>query len=402
MTTPTDRDLGARLRDRARADAPPMALDPDRVLDAGRRRVRRRRWGAGVGVTVTAIAVAGAASLLTWAQPTTGPAPAASDQIAALDLRLVTSSTSGRCTAPHLTGDGPGTACDLDATTTYELGESLGHVTPASVQLGGGQPASATVTLTFEGTDQATLEAVTDDAFGQRLAMLADGTVLLAAQVMSPIPGGAMVLSADTPSRASAIVALLTGHDDAGARAAAIESAAMDVLVDQRRPHAATYDPASHSVVVTLDVTDAPIEPGALDQLDAAVAAAVEPWHVPSLVAPVLGLPALPTDVPVAPDVATYLPIGTGGMDALLVGALVLEPGCAYVVGDGGERILPVFARGVTRAASTLVYGNQTYIDGQTVSLGGGGVSPEDPGVTTIIPATCETGLPVFVVQTPG
>lgn len=398
MTTPTDHDLGTRLRDRARADAPSMALDPDRVLDAGRRRVRRRRRGAGLGLAATTVAVV--ASLLTWTHPATGPAPATTDHLAALDLRLVTSSRSGECTAPALTTDAPGTACDLGATTTYELGESLGHVTPASVQLGGGQPAGATVTLTFEGTDQATFAAVTDDAIGQQLAMLADGTVLLAAQVMSPIPGGSMVLSADTPATASAIVAVLTGHDDAAARAAAIEAAAMSALVDQRRPHAATYDLASDSVVVTLDITGAAVEPPELAQLDAAVAAAVAPWHASSLVAPTSGLPTVPTDLPLAPDVATYLPIGSGGLDALLVGTLDLEPDCTYVVDDQGRRVLPVFARGVTRTTSTLTYGARTYTDGQAVSFGGGGI--ESPGATTIIPATCRTGLEAFGVNPPG
>lgn len=399
MTTPTDRDLGRQLRDRAQADAPPMALDADRVLDAGRRRVRRRRWGAGLGLAVTTVAVAGVASLLTWAHPTMGPAPAASDRLATLDLRLVTSSMPGECTAPALTTDAPGTACDLDATTTYELGESLGHITPASVQLGGGQPAGATVELTFEGADQESLAAVTDGVIGQQLAMLADGTVLLATQVMSPIPGGAMEISAGTPTTASAIVALLTGHDDVAARATATEPAAMDALVDQRRPHAATYDPASDSVIVTLDVTGAPVEPLELRQIEAAVAAAVEPWHVSSLVAPTSGLPTVPTDLPVAPDVATYLPIGGAGLDALLVGTLDLEPGCAYVVDGQGRSELPVFARGVTRTASTLTYGARTYTDGQAVSLGGGGT---ESGATTIIPTTCRTGVEAFGVNPPG
>ena len=61
-----------------------------------------------------------------------------------LQLRLVTSSQAGPCTAPPLTADGPGTACDLDGTTTYELAESLGEVTPTSVTRAG-QGAAQTV-----------------------------------------------------------------------------------------------------------------------------------------------------------------------------------------------------------------------------------------------------------------
>lgn len=221
MTTPTDSDLGARLRDRARVDAPPMTLDTDRVLSVGRRRVRRRRWGAGVGVAVMAVAMAGVASLLTWVHPTTGPA--ASDRAAALDLRLVTASTSGACTAPPLAADGPGTACDLDATTTYQLGASLGEVTPASVELDDSLPGGPTVQLTFEGADLGTLATVSEGAVGQRLAVLVDGRVLFAAQLMAPITNGQVAINGDSPSRAAEMVTVLTGRDDAGARAAAIE-----------------------------------------------------------------------------------------------------------------------------------------------------------------------------------
>lgn len=214
MTTPTDSDLAARLRDRARVDAPPMTLDTDRVLSAGRRRVRRRRWGAGVGLAVTTVAALGVASLLTWAHPTT--APAASDHAAALDLRLVAASASGECTAPPLTADDPGTACDLDATTTYQLGGSLGRVTPASVELDDSPPGGPTVQLTFEGADLETLATASEGASGQRLAVLVDGRVLLAAQVMDPITNGQVAIKGDSTSRAAEIVALLTGRDARG------------------------------------------------------------------------------------------------------------------------------------------------------------------------------------------
>jgi hypothetical protein len=75
---------------------------------------------------------------------------------------------------------------------------------------------------------------------------------------------------------------------------------------------------------------------------------------------------------------------------------------CTYVVDDQGGRVLPVFARGVSRTASTLVYGDQTYLDGQKVSFGGGGSSADDPGVTTIVPAACQPGLERFGVNPPG
>lgn len=125
-----------------------------------------------------------------------------------LQLRLVTSSTDGPCDAPALATDGPGTACSEDGTTTYQVGASLGTITPTSVtrpDVGGGQ----VLDLAFDQAGSAKLGEVTGKAIGKQLAILIDGRVLSAAQVADAITGGTVQMSFGTSAEAARVAALL-------------------------------------------------------------------------------------------------------------------------------------------------------------------------------------------------
>lgn len=126
-----------------------------------------------------------------------------------LQLRLVTSSTGGDCSAPALTTDGAASACDWTGTTTYELGESLGVVTPTSVVRSTDQGQQVVVALELDDADTSTLADVTEDAQQQRLAMLLDGRVISAAVVMDRITTGQIQLALGTAPEAEEIAARL-------------------------------------------------------------------------------------------------------------------------------------------------------------------------------------------------
>lgn len=127
-----------------------------------------------------------------------------------LQLRLVTSSAEGPCSAPALTSDSAASACDWAGTTTYELGESLGVVTPTSVVRSTDQGSEqVVVALEFDDADTGTLGDVTRDAQQQHLAMLLDGRVVSAAVVMSPITTGHVQLALGTEPEADQIAARL-------------------------------------------------------------------------------------------------------------------------------------------------------------------------------------------------
>jgi preprotein translocase subunit SecD len=104
-----------------------------------------------------------------------------------LQLRLVTSSAEGTCSAPALTLDGPSSACDRAGTTTYQLGESLGVITPISVVLPKDQGSAQSVILEFDKADTGTLAEVSRQAIEKHLAILLDGRVLSAPLVKNPI-----------------------------------------------------------------------------------------------------------------------------------------------------------------------------------------------------------------------
>jgi preprotein translocase subunit SecD len=128
-----------------------------------------------------------------------------------LQLRLVTSSVERTCTAPDLTSDGPASACDREGTTTYELGRSLGVVTPTSVVLPTDQGSAQSVILDFDKTDTATLSEVSRKAVEKHLAILFDGQVLSAPRVMEPITTNQVVLAFGTAVEAKQVAAELTG-----------------------------------------------------------------------------------------------------------------------------------------------------------------------------------------------
>lgn len=127
-----------------------------------------------------------------------------------LQLRLVASSADGPCGAPALTSDGAASACDWAGTTTYELGESLGVVTPTSaVRSTDHGSEQVVVALEFDDADTGTLSDVTRDAERQQLAMLLDGRVISAALVMSPVTTGQIELALGTDPDADRIASRL-------------------------------------------------------------------------------------------------------------------------------------------------------------------------------------------------
>ena len=123
-----------------------------------------------------------------------------------LQLRLVTSSTAGPCSAPALTSDGAGTACDRAGTTTYEVGKSLGDVTPTAVQASGQD-----VAVTFNKADTSTLNDTTSAALNKRLALLLNGKVLSAATVADPVATSTVKLAFATASDATQVADALSG-----------------------------------------------------------------------------------------------------------------------------------------------------------------------------------------------
>ena len=121
-----------------------------------------------------------------------------------LQLRLVTSSAKGPCSAPPLTSDGPGSACDRAGTTTYELAKSLGVVTPTSVTLDG-QGAGQTLVAEFDKADAGKLGDVTGKAVEKQLAILLDGKVISAPVVKEPITGGKVTFAFGTAAEAEKV-----------------------------------------------------------------------------------------------------------------------------------------------------------------------------------------------------
>jgi preprotein translocase subunit SecD len=134
-----------------------------------------------------------------------GGSPTAHPQ---LQLRLVTSTTQGPCSAAPLTSDAAGSACDLSGTASYELGESLGVVTPTSVTRGG-QGSGQTVVVELDKAGAATLAEVTRQALDKQLAILLDGSVLSAPLVKEPITAGVVELAPGTAAEAEQVAAQL-------------------------------------------------------------------------------------------------------------------------------------------------------------------------------------------------
>ena len=124
-----------------------------------------------------------------------------------LQMRLVTSSTEGPCSALPLTSDGPGSACDRAATTTYELGKSLGVVTPTSVTRDGQE--RQTVNAEFDKADATKFGDVTGKALDKQLAILLDGKVLSAPVVKAALTTGKVAFTFGTAAEAEQVAAEL-------------------------------------------------------------------------------------------------------------------------------------------------------------------------------------------------
>ena len=96
----------------------------------------------------------------------------------------------------------------MEGTTTYELAESLGVVTPTSV-VREGQGEGQSVVVEFDEADAKTLADVTGKAIGQNLALLINGKVFSAPAVQAPITTGEINFGFGTASDADRVAALL-------------------------------------------------------------------------------------------------------------------------------------------------------------------------------------------------
>jgi hypothetical protein len=126
------------------------------------------------------------------------PGPAA-----ALQLRLAMTTVTGMCRLPALTASGPGSACSLNGTSSYQLGPSTGDVTVAhavvGTEIGGvslGNPV-AIVQLDKPGT--ATFALVTATVTGKPLAIVLHGRVVNAPIIRESIRDGKFPLTTQPP-----------------------------------------------------------------------------------------------------------------------------------------------------------------------------------------------------------
>ncbi len=124
-----------------------------------------------------------------------------------LELRLLISSVDGPCTAPALTSDDAGTACDREGTTTYELAKVLGEVTPDSVALSEDQGSANSVTLGLSDADTGTLGDVSREALNKNLAIVLEGRVLSAPLVKDALIASMLTLMFETASEAKQVAA---------------------------------------------------------------------------------------------------------------------------------------------------------------------------------------------------
>ncbi|MBP1302156.1 hypothetical protein [Curtobacterium sp. 1310] len=125
----------------------------------------------------------------TQAPPADGPA------MKSLQLRAVVSEVEEACTAPPVTTEVAASACDQDGATTYRLAKSLGSITPTSAHRSDGEGAGGSIVLQFDRTDSDVLASATRETIDERMAILLDGRVLSAPQVMEPLTGGEVTLA---------------------------------------------------------------------------------------------------------------------------------------------------------------------------------------------------------------
>lgn len=94
---------------------------------------------------------------------------------------------------------------------TYQLGASLGEVTPTAVTSAPatGDAARQVFIVEFDEAGTATLADITLGAVGKELALLVDGTVLSAPHVVVPITGGQFQVGTTTKDEATKVAAAL-------------------------------------------------------------------------------------------------------------------------------------------------------------------------------------------------
>ncbi|MGN8553107.1 UNVERIFIED_CONTAM: hypothetical protein OHV15_11045 [Microbacterium sp. SLM126] len=102
--------------------------------------------------------------------------------------------------------------------------------------------------------------------------------------------------------------------------------------------------------------------------------------------------------IPTSGPVAVH-PRPEAGMDALLEGILRTDGGCVRVEFEGGEA-MPTFPAGdVEWAGDTLTWRGEPYVDGDSISLGGGFTgTASHPSSSGYVPEAC-VGLETFVVS---
>ena len=175
------------------ADCPPNSPSKPRVGRTYTENMRTRSFARLTALLAVASIVAGCSAANGDGGSSTSP----------LQLRLVTSSAEGPCSALPLTSEGPGSACDRAGTTTYELGESLGVVAPKSVKRNGQE--RQTVDVEFDKADASKLGDVTGKAVEKQLAILLDGKVISAPVVKEPITGGKVTFAFGTAAEAEKV-----------------------------------------------------------------------------------------------------------------------------------------------------------------------------------------------------
>jgi preprotein translocase subunit SecD len=166
--------------------------------------MRTRSAARVVGLGTAAALLAGCGSASGISAVSGSPTPTLT-----LELRLVDSSTDGPCSEPPLTSGAPGSACGESGTTTYQVGASLGEVTPTAVTYTGGLSARQVFRMEFDDAGRVTLADVTRSAVGKELAILVEGKVLSAAHVIDPITGGQFELTTTTPAETEKAAAAL-------------------------------------------------------------------------------------------------------------------------------------------------------------------------------------------------
>jgi preprotein translocase subunit SecD len=112
--------------------------------------------------------------------------------------------------------DRAASACDREGATTYELGPSLGSITPTSVTLSKDQQPARSIVLEFDESDAETLGKVSQQAVDKQLAILFEGRVLSAPLVREPITDGRFMMAFGSSSQAQKITKALKATTPSG------------------------------------------------------------------------------------------------------------------------------------------------------------------------------------------